>query len=174
MLKILKDQNCQMFCLLEIILASTEYNPMNAIWNISIGGTIIPPITNPSPLGAEPLGNSPPVALPRGNSLGGGTWFEDSPPSKFSGIRCSLLAYHKTKNTIVPVIPIICQTLPHRFMTGTAQKICSIPPTRKSIPCPKSCDKDPGAICRCNIPAATVVAAVTKENIKIFLSFHKV
>src|SRR6185312_12005715 len=163
-----------MCCLLEIILASTAYNPMNAICSISIGGTIIPPITNPSPRGAEPLGNSPPVILPRGNSLGG-AWFEDSPPpSKFSGMRCNLLAYHKTKNTAVPAIPIICQILPHRFMTGTAQKICTNPPTRKSIPCPKSCDKDPGAICRCNAPAATVVAAVTKENNKSFLSCHKV
>lgn len=119
MLKIIKDQNCKIFCLLEIILANTEYNPMNAIWNISIGGTSIPPITSPSPLGAKPLGNSPPVILPRGSSLGG-SWFEDSPPSKFSGMRCNLLVYHKTKNTAVPLIPIICQTLPHLFMTGTA------------------------------------------------------
>jgi len=49
-------------------------------------------------------------------------------------------------------------------MTGTAQKTCTVPPTRKSIPCPGSREIEPGAIVRCNIPAITVVPAATKES----------
>lgn len=59
------------FFFLEIIMLRVICNPMNAIWNISIGDNMILLICIPNSLGRTSLGKSPPVMLPLGNPLGG-------------------------------------------------------------------------------------------------------